>query len=354
MGLESLATVFAVGTVVLGARVLLAVVFATAGVAKLRDRPGSRNALRGFGIPEFAVPAGAVLLPVAELATAVALVPEASAQWGGLAALILLVGFTAGITNAMARGDAPDCHCFGQLHSEPAGRRTLIRNALLVVPAALVVVEGPGPTVDGWIQARTAAELVAVAVSAIAVLLAAWVLRLRRENERWRRALTEAHAELRLFPPGLPVGSTAPEFVLPSVQNGAVSLEALCARGRPVVLLFASPGCGGCDPLFRQVGRWQKTLADRLTIAIVSTGGRADNLAAARDADDVLLQDDYEVMRTYRVWGTPATMVVTPDGKVASMVASGSIMSESLIRLALRGDSGALTAGAAASPRTGP
>ena len=55
-------------TAVLAIRMLLAAVFAVAGIAKLRDLDGSRGAMRDFGVPaNLAGPAG-VLLPVAELA----------------------------------------------------------------------------------------------------------------------------------------------------------------------------------------------------------------------------------------------------------------------------------------------
>ena len=72
-------------------------------------------------------------LPLAELAVAVALVIRPSARWGAPGALLLLPVFIAGVARAMSQGRTPDCHCFGQLHSEPAGRSTLIRNA---APAA--------------------------------------------------------------------------------------------------------------------------------------------------------------------------------------------------------------------------
>ena len=63
------------------ARVLLAGVFGVAGMAKLADRAGSRQALRDFGVPAgLASPMG-ILLPLAELAVAVALVPTTTA-WG--------------------------------------------------------------------------------------------------------------------------------------------------------------------------------------------------------------------------------------------------------------------------------
>src|SRR6202035_4783800 len=139
--------------VVLLARLVLAVVFLVAGLAKLADLAGSRQAMRDFGVPaQLATPFG-TLLPLAELVVAVALIPAVSAWWAALGALALLLLFVAGISYNLARGRAPDCHCFGQLHSAPAGWPTLIRNLVLVAVAVLVVVSGrstPGPGFLDW------------------------------------------------------------------------------------------------------------------------------------------------------------------------------------------------------------
>lgn len=107
--------------------------FAVAGIAKLLDLAGSRRAMQGFG------------LPVAELLVAAALIPPATANWGAGATAILLTGFFGGIAVNLGgiavnlrRGRAPDCHCFGQLHWEPVGTATLIRNGALLVLALLI------------------------------------------------------------------------------------------------------------------------------------------------------------------------------------------------------------------------
>jgi uncharacterized membrane protein YphA (DoxX/SURF4 family) len=100
-----------VGLILLVARVLLALVFVVAGLAKLADRAGSRQALRDFGVPAALAPPLGSLLPLAELA--VALLPTRSAWWGALGALVLLLLFIAGIGANLARGRTPDCHCFG-------------------------------------------------------------------------------------------------------------------------------------------------------------------------------------------------------------------------------------------------
>src|ERR671915_1984862 len=142
-----------VGTALLIARLLLALVFVVAGIAKLADRTGSRQGLVGFGVPTaLAIPLG-ILLPLAELAVAAALVPTSTAWWGALGALALLLLFVAGIGVNLARGRKPDCHCFGQLHSSPAGWSTLARNGALAALAGFVVwagYDGVGPSAVSW------------------------------------------------------------------------------------------------------------------------------------------------------------------------------------------------------------
>jgi hypothetical protein len=79
-------------------RILLAFVFIIAGLAKLADRPGSRQAVIDFGLPSsFAWPIG-LLLPLTELAVATALIPASTALWGAMGALALLLLFVAGIS----------------------------------------------------------------------------------------------------------------------------------------------------------------------------------------------------------------------------------------------------------------
>nr|HET6905096.1 MauE/DoxX family redox-associated membrane protein [Ktedonobacteraceae bacterium] len=125
--------------ILLIARLVLAVVFVVAGLAKLADLKGSQQAMRDFGVPGVLAAPFGVLLPLAEVATAVALMVPAIAWWGAVAVLVLLLLFVAGIGYNLAQGRTPDCHCFGQLHSAPAGWPTLIRNLVLAAVAAVVV-----------------------------------------------------------------------------------------------------------------------------------------------------------------------------------------------------------------------
>src|SRR5918911_2402278 len=203
------------------ARLLLAVVFVVAGLAKLADRAGSRQALVGFGLPAvLAAPLG-LLLPLAELAVAVALLPTTTAWWGALGALALLLLFVVGIGFNLARGRTPDCHCFGQLHSEPVGRPTLARNGILAAIAGFVVWQGQhnaGLSAVSWLGTLTAAAWVGLIVGIIVLgLLAAegWLLaQLLQQNGRLLQRLETVESHLGIVnsgpAQGLPVGAPAP------------------------------------------------------------------------------------------------------------------------------------------------
>jgi thiol-disulfide isomerase/thioredoxin/uncharacterized membrane protein YphA (DoxX/SURF4 family) len=315
----------------LGAQLLLAAVFGLAGAAKLFDLAGSRRAMAHFGLPPRAASAAGLVLPLAELAIAVALVLRPTARWAAFAAFILLVAFVVGIAHAMRRGRAPDCHCFGQVHSAPAGRWTLARNAALAALAAFVAWRGPAPTIEAWV-------VVAIGVAVAALAVAAWAQR-RRSRERARqRALAAALSEPEPEPEGLPAGTMAPGFALTDLRGGTRTLESLRARGRPVVLQFMDYSCAPCRELLPAVARWQTALGERVTIAIIASGGVGDPREwESYGVANVLLDDSGEVIDAFRVQGTPSAVGVWPDGTIAAAPAGGLHMPEVLIRILLRG-----------------
>jgi thiol-disulfide isomerase/thioredoxin len=327
-----------VDTVVLAARLLLAAVFVVAAVGKLLDLQGARAALFGFGVPPRVASLAGPLVPLAELAAAVALVARPSAQWGGIAALALLLAFLGGIAYALARGRAPDCHCFGIFHSSRAGPSAIYRNAALAALAGFVVIEAPGPSLTAWVSDHGVAELLAIGFGAGAAILAAVAIRLWQRNKALQVALERVRDDLAAVPPGLPSGAVAPDFDLPVVGGGRLTLESLRDRGLPVLLVFMDPGCIPCRDLVPNLARWQATLAERLTIAVISSDGPEDNEHASHGMTDVGLQNRLEVSFAYRVRGAPSAAFISPSGRVASSLAQGPTAIEALIRLTLRRD----------------
>ena len=287
------------------ARLLLAAVFTLAGVAKLSDLKGSRKAIIEFGLPALLASPLALLLPLAELAVAAALIPASSAWWGALGALGLLLSFVVGISINLARGKKPECHCFGQLHSAPAGWKTLARNGVLAAVAGFVLWEGydvAGPSAISWLGALSAAQLLSLLGGVLVLILLAgqwWFLvHLLRQNGRLLvrlEILEESVAAGGSIAPsqngtpidqgeGLPVGSTAPEFGLSGLHGESLTLEALRASGKPVLLFFTDPGCGPCNAMLPEVGRWQEEHAQKLTLALVSRGEVEENKTKASRA----------------------------------------------------------------------
>jgi thiol-disulfide isomerase/thioredoxin/uncharacterized membrane protein YphA (DoxX/SURF4 family) len=342
--------------VILFARLLLAAVFVVAGVAKLADREGSRRAVADFGVPAaLAAPLG-ILLPLAELAVAAALLPTATSFWGAVGALVLLLLFVAGIGANLARGRRPDCHCFGQLHSSPAGWSTLARNGALAAIAALVVWQGlegeVGPSVVGWIGALSTAQLLILAAGTVVLALLAvqwfFIFGMLRQNGRLLARLNAVEDRLGaagLAPSengahrtsGLPVGSPAPAFALEDLGGEEVTLDGLRARGKPVMLMFTDPSCEPCMELLPDVGRWQQQYAGKLTIALVGRGSVEENSAEVSEhgVENVLLQEDWEVADAYEVDATPGAVVVSPEGIIGSPVAQGPDEVEALVAQAV-------------------
>ena len=296
-----------------------------------------------FGVPAaLASPLG-LLLPLSELAVAAALVPAATVWWGALGALALLLLFVVGIGINLARGRKPECHCFGQLHSAPAGWRTLTRNGVLAAMAAFVVWQGQdsaGPGVLGWIGDLSTAQLAVLVLGLVALVLLGgqwWLLlNLLRQNGRLLTRIEALEGALEAggvaMPSpngvphaGLPVGDEAPAFSLRGLYGETITLDSMRSSGKSVMLLFTDPGCGPCTALLPEIRRWQRDHSEELTISLVSRGSLEANRAKATEHGlrDVLLQKDWEVCEAYQVVGTPSAVLVGPEGKVNSSVASG-------------------------------
>jgi peroxiredoxin len=283
--------------------------------------------MRDFGVAEpFAAPLG-TLIPVAELAVAAALVFPSTAWSGALGAAVLLLCFVEAIATSIARGIRPGCQCFGRLSPSPAGWGALLRTALLAGIAGFVVVAGlddvgPGPADLGALGALGAVVVVAVAVLAAQTALTVHLLGDRR---RLRARVDELEATSGQPGAGLAVGSAAPDFAMSGLHGERITLGALRAAGKPVLLVFTDPGSGPCSALLPAIARWQREHASALTIALVSRGDEEDNRARSREHGvfNVLLQKDREVARAFEANSTPSAVLVTVDGSVGSSAATG-------------------------------
>ncbi len=328
--------------VLLAIRVLLALVLAVAGAGKLADRAGAREAVTGFGVPEPLAAPVANLLPWVELAAALLLIPSVTQPAGAALALALMLAFSAAIARSIARGEAPDCHCFGALHSEPAGPRTLVRNLLLGAGAAVALASGPGTSATRWLAGLSggwlAALVLGVALAATLATAGSLASRLLRRNGQLLLRVDTLEAALATggvpvpsdVPPaamtgGLAIGTEAPQFELDTLARGRTSLASLRAGTGELMLVFTDPGCGPCTALMPQLAEWQRDRPGGLRTVLISRGDRKANLAHASEhgLSDVLLQEDREVSQAYRVDATPSAVLISAAGMVTSVPHAG-------------------------------
>lgn len=343
------------GALVATLSVALAAVLAVAGLTKLVDRAGSREAARNFGSGDRFAGVVATGVPLAELGIALLLLPSATRWWAAVAAVALFLAFSITIARVMARGEAPECHCFGQLHSRPVGWRTLMRNGVLIVCGLAVVLAGrnePGPSAFawasrldgvGWLTVALAVSLLAVATVggyAVVHVLRSYG-RVLESLETVETRLREAGFDLNEVTPelGLPPGTPAPAFWLPGIDGGRIALGDLMEPDRPLLLLFTSPSCGPCSVLMPDVARWQHEHVRELTIAVLSEGeiDRVHAEAAAHGLVNVLVDENLATYEAYAANGTPSAVLVGTDGLIASHVASGADWIASLVEEALGG-----------------
>ena len=321
------------------ARLVLAAVFVTAGLAKLADPPGTGEAALGFGVPEALVPYLARLLPLAELVVAGLLLPGVTAVSGAVAALVLLAAFSAAIAGSLAGGRAPQCHCFGQLHSAPIGPKTLVRNGVLAALAIVAVLPRHQLSAVDWIGRLDAVGTVAlVGGLAVLLLLCAGTLAFVSLLRSYGKALVRLERVERLLDShgivdsgnevalrsGLPPGTA-----IPALDR----LAGVLSAGQPAMLLFMSPHCGPCRSLLPSVATWQREHSGTLTFAVAIDGGREEIVSLREELGiELVIEDDgLALYNMFRATGTPSAVLLAGDGTVASWVASGTDEIEELV-----------------------
>ena len=140
------------------------------------------------------------------------------------------------------------------------------------------------------------------------------LLRLEALEARLTEAGVTAPPQAAAGMAGLAVGSPAPSFTLPTLSGETITLQALRALGKPVVLLFSDPGCGPCNALLPEIGRWQQEHATKLVVALISRGTVEANRPKVSEygLTHVLLQQDREVAQAYQASGTPSAVLIRP------------------------------------------
>ena len=294
----------------------LSLIFGIAGITKLIDQRGTREAVENFGAPSSLAPAIALVLPFVELSIAAGMFFGGFVRWSALAAILVLGVFIIAIGINLSRGNTHDCHCFGQLYSRPLGWPTLARNILFALAAAFVFWQNAGsqdlvPTLAGVLGTAPLIVLLAAFVGLVGLAIYLQRRAAQKSQEQWE---------------GLPIGTPAPPFNLDTYDGGKQSLTELLDYGKPLLLLFTNPMCGPCIGLFHEIADWQRSHTNQLTIALITRGTIKDNfVSVARNGlGYVLFQGEEPVSEKYRAMYTPAGVIVNTDGTIGSTVAAGS------------------------------
>ncbi|CQD16603.1 hypothetical protein BN1232_03596 [Mycobacterium lentiflavum] len=276
----------------LAARLSLTAIFAVAALAKLADRSGARRAVTALGVPQAAAAIVGTALIATEFGIATLLI--AGTRAGAVMAFAILAGFAAVVLVSLARGRRPECHCFGQLSSEPLGWPTLARNGCFAALAAFVALDGR----FGW-------PLTAFGVVMLALWLGAAVRR------RWTAR-----------------AGAADGLALPDRAGNIWTLDALLQSRRPLVLVFSQPGCGACDLLLPEVARWQDELSGHVSVALVN-GGPAGHRVPIE-----LVDESRAAFAAFGITATPSAVLI--DKGRRSDIARGARAIRDLVDRAVR------------------
>lgn len=298
------------------------------GVLKLRDRAGALAGIRGFSvIPSALAPLIATALPVAELILGASLVVLPGAAFTLTAALAasLMFAFTALVALTLGRGEAPSCHCFGELSAEPISVRTLIRNVALTAVAVLVL--GLVRPFDGLLPSLLAHDAVwgaFVVVTASGLGVIAWLWSARAASLTRIAELTATIADLEARPlANVPV--EIPDVRVTGSDGVQVALTDIVERaGKAQLILGVSPTCGACKDLLAGVPGWRQELEHQIGVTLLSWGTWDDSVAAYGDqAEHLYASPDGSAFQALKIGGTPSAVVLGLNGVVAAGPAHG-------------------------------
>ncbi len=146
------------------AAVALSLVMLYAAQSKLRTHQTTAHSFRQLGLPQPSLVAW--LVPLAEILIAAALILLPG--WGGVAAFVMLVGFTTFLIGILRSGATVSCGCFGSSNDEPVSLSDIGRNLILLGFAGA----------SAFIEQLTRPTLAAVMVVSIAGLIGMMVVQL--------------------------------------------------------------------------------------------------------------------------------------------------------------------------------
>ena len=112
-------------------------------------------------------------------------------------------------------------------------------------------------------------------------------------------------------------GTDAPDFDLPSVQGGHVSLSHF--KGQRVGLIFVTPTCPYCNDLESYLVKYDLPQESHLLLVSQGTKDEVQQIVENHDlAIPVLVDSAGVVAQAYKIGGVPQFYVVSEEGTIAS------------------------------------
>jgi len=175
-------------------------------------------------------------------------------------------------------------------------------------------------------QGQTATELIQGAEDLLA-LLGVRVQHptqaaLGSSNGKGRRGFSRSLENSKIKRDGLKVGTRAPEFTLPRVDKGELSLNQYL--GQKVLLVFSDPACGPCQQLAPKLENLYRK--GDVQVLMISRGDIEANRRKIAEQDltfPVVLQRHWEISRDYGVFATPVGYLIDETGLLVTSVAMG-------------------------------
>lgn len=307
---------------------LLAAVLALSGVAKVGETRATRDATAALGLGRrMAGSPLPVMLPWVEIGLALGLLalPGGWASLAATLALLLLLGFTVLVARVVRRGDDVACGCFGRIGQGRIGPRTLLRNGLLVLVAALSLLGSTdGRSVLSRLLDADGVTWAWLGVAGLGAAVTALVAGGPREGLLTRtrpdRADDGGTAELDYLRQPIPFGT----LLQPS--GARIALPELASR-QAQLLVPVSATCPPCVRVIEEIPGWQAQM-DVVAIRPVFISDLGDAMDRHPQVAKAALADPEQILlRTFQV-STPAAVLLGADG----LLAGGPVQGEDEVR----------------------